>query len=87
MPFLIGPMHQHIDGRKELTAHNEILRPEAAKELRIALNHGNTEAKCLVEVDQEVRIGTKIAERSDFVYVPFFSPVSGKVVRIEKSPA
>ena len=86
MPFLIGPMHQHIDGRKELTAHNEILRPESARELRIALNHGNTEAKCLVEVDQEVKIGTKIAERSDFVYVPFFSPVSGKVVRIEKKP-
>ena len=25
MSFLTGPMHQHLDGHKELTAHKEVL--------------------------------------------------------------
>ena len=86
MSLLFGPMHQHIDGHKELTAHNEIIRLEPAKIICVALSHGNIEANCMVKVGDHVKIGTKLAERNDTFYVPVFAPVSGTVIALEKRP-
>lgn len=84
MAFLIGPMQRHLDGHKELTAHNEIIDLKAGEKIYIPLMHGNATVKCLVNVGDEVKIGDRIGVRDDHFYVPFFASVSGKVVGIEK---
>lgn len=84
MAFLIGPMQKHLDGHKELTAHNEIIDLTAGDKVYIPLMHGGAVIKCLVNVGDEVKIGDRIAVRDDHFYVPFFASVSGKVIGIEK---
>lgn len=84
MTFLVGPMQKHLDGHKELTAHNEIIELLTPERVYIPVMHGNAVCKCLVNVGDEVKIGDKIAVRDDHFYVPFFAPISGKVVGIEK---
>ncbi|MBR0461165.1 MAG: RnfABCDGE type electron transport complex subunit C [Erysipelotrichaceae bacterium] len=87
MSLLFGPMHQHIDGHKEVTAHNEIIHLDVPEIIGVALSHGNIEANILVKEGDHVKIGTKLAERDDGFYVPIFSPVSGTVKSIEKRPS
>ena len=84
MSFLTGPMHHHLDGHKELTSHKDVLKLTNPDVVWIPLMNGNAPCTPLVNVGDEVKIGTKIAERNDHFYLPIFSPVSGKVVAIEK---
>ena len=84
MSFLTGPMHHHLDGHKDLTNHKEILRLEEPDVIWIPLNNGAAPCTPLVNVGDEVKVGTKIAERNDHFYLPLFSPVSGTVTGIEK---
>ena len=84
MKFLIGPMQKHLEGHKELTAHNGVLKVEPQAEVYIPLLQGNAKIDVLVSEGDEVKIGTKIAERNDHFYVPFFAPISGKVKGIVK---
>lgn len=84
MSFLTGPMHKHLDGKKELTAHNEPVRVATPDVIYIPLANGRADLTPCVEVGDEVKIGSKIAERNDHFYLPIYSPVSGKVTGIEK---
>ena len=83
MSFLIGPMRQHLDGHKDLTAHNEILTlsPDT---VAIRLSLGPTALTPLVKEGDKVKIGDKVAERNDHFYVPIYSSVSGTVKGIVK---
>ena len=87
MSFLIGPMRKHINGHKELTAHNELLKVENIDKVYIPLVMGNAKIDVLVKEGDLVKIGDKIAERNDHFNVPIFASVSGKVLGIEKRQA
>lgn len=84
MSFLTGPMHHHLEGHKDLTNHKEVLVMEEPDVVWIPLNNGAAPCTPLVNVGDEVKVGTKIAERNDHFYLPLFSPVSGTVTAIEK---
>ena len=84
MSFLIGPMRKHINGHKELTAHNEILKVENIEKVFLPLAMGNAKIDVLVKEGDLVKVGDKVANRNDHFYVPVFAPVSGKVLGIEK---
>ena len=83
MSFLMGPMKKHIDGQKDLTAHNEILSVDADT-VSIPLMHGGVAITPLVKEGDEVKIGDVIGKRDDRFYVPIFSSVSGTVKAIVK---
>lgn len=85
MSFLTGPMHQHLEGHKELTADQPVLTMPEADDLYIPLVNGRVECTPLVKEGDEVKAGQKIGEPTNgFWYVPLFSPISGTVVGIEK---
>ncbi len=84
MSFLIGPMQKHLDGHKELTAHNEILRIAPQDKVYIPLVMGNAKIDVLVKENDLVKVGTQVAARNDRFYVPIFASVSGKVLGVEK---
>lgn len=84
MGLLTGPMSHHLEGHKELTSHVDVLRIQDPEVVWVPLLSGNTNFTPLVNVGDEVKVGTKIAERNDHFYVPVYSPVSGTVTAIEK---
>jgi len=84
MIFLQGPMHQHLNGHKDLTKDKDVLKNIDPDFIWVPLVNGNAQCTPLVQVGDEVKVGTKIAERNDHFYLPLFSPVSGKVVAVEK---
>ena len=84
MPIITGRMFQHLDGHKDLTNHTDVLTIKDPDVLYIPLMNGNAPCNPLVKVGDEVKVGTKIAERNDHFYLPLFSPVSGTVTGIEK---
>lgn len=84
MSLLNGPMHHHLDGHKDLTMHKPVLKSIDPDTVWVPLVNGNAPCKPCVKVGDEVKVGTKIAERNDHFYLPLFSPVSGKVTAIEK---
>lgn len=84
MSFLTGPMNHHLDGHKEITKHADVLKTIDPDVVWIPLINGNAPCTPLVSVGDEVKVGTKIAERNDHFYLPLFSPVSGTVTGIEK---
>ena len=84
MSFLTGPMNHHLEGHKEITKHADVLKTIDPDVVWIPLVNGNAPCKPLVEIGDEVKVGTKIAERNDHFYLPLFSPVSGTVTGIEK---
>ena len=61
MTFLVGPMQMHLDGHKELTAHNEIIELKPKERVYVPLLHGNAVVKPLVSVGDKVKIGDRIA--------------------------
>ena len=74
---------KHIDGHKELTAHNEIVDLTDDKDVASLVyfplvSPNGKEVNLLVKEKQKVKVGTKIIERADFE-VPIFSSVSGTV--------
>ena len=82
MSFLQGPMHTHLNGHKDLTMTKDVLSTIDPDVVWIPLVNGA--AKPVVQIGDEVKVGTKIAERNDHFYLPLFSPVSGTVTGIEK---
>lgn len=84
MPLLTGPMHYHLNGHKDLTMHKAALGTIDPDIVYIPLINGNAPCKALVKEGDEVKIGTKIAERNDHFYLPLFSSVSGTVTGTEK---
>ncbi len=84
MSLLTGEMRHHLNGHKDLTDHAEVLKVSAPDVVYIPLVNGNAPCQPLVKVGDEVKIGTKIAERNDHFYLPLFSSVSGTVTGIQK---
>ena len=74
---------KHINGHKELTAHNEIVDLTNDKEVASLVyfplvSPSGKEVNLLVKEKDKVKVGTKIIERVDFE-VPIFSSVSGVI--------
>ncbi len=84
MSLLKGPMHTHLNGHKDLTMHKDVLTTIDPDVVWIPLVNGNAPCAPCVQVGDEVKVGTKVAERNDHFYLPLFSPVSGTVTAIEK---
>lgn len=83
MAIFIGPMCQHVDGKKELTAHESVVTLQASSKVYIPLIHMNsTKFEVHVNEGDHVKIGTKLATRNDNFIVPVFSSVSGTVGKI-----
>ena len=83
MSFLIGLMNKHIEGHKDLTAHNEILTVDPDT-VAISLFVGGVAITPLVKEGDKVKIGDVLGVREDKFYIPVFSSVSGTVKAIEK---
>lgn len=78
MSLLLGPMCQHIPGRKSLTDHSDALIVKPGKEVFIPLITGaNASYKVLVSEGDHVNVGTLLAEPTTGFFVPIYSPVSG----------
>ena len=84
MSLLTGPMRHHLNGHKDLTMNTDVLKTIDPDVVWVPLVNGNAPCTPLVKVGDEVKVGTKIAERNDRFYLPLFSPVSGTVTGIEK---
>jgi len=84
MSLLTGPMRHHLDGHKDLTLTKPVLKTIDPDVVWIPLTNGNAPCKAVVNIGDEVKVGTKIAERNDRFFLPLFSPVSGTVTAIEK---
>ena len=83
MAIFTGPMCQHVDGKKELTAHESVVTVQASSKVYIPLIHMNsTKFEVHVNEGDHVKIGTKLATRNDNFIVPVFSSVSGTVGKI-----
>lgn len=80
MSFLTGPAREHLNGHKEETLHNEIVRVKPKKEVFVPLNNGSaTKVDVYVNEGDKVFVGTLLARRNDHFNVPIYSPVSGVV--------
>lgn len=85
MAILLGKMCQHLNGHKDLTNHNEIVKLDSSKNIYIPLmNMGSTTFDVHVKEGDKVYVGTKVATRNDNMIVPLFSSVSGTVVGFEQ---
>ena len=84
MSFLFGQMTHHVNGQKELTSHEEIIKLDAPSVVKIPLVVSNVACELLVKEGDKVKVGTKIAARNDHFYVPLYSSVSGVVKGVEK---
>ncbi len=76
---------RHLDGHKELSKHSEIIHLDSKKGSKVyfpTMAPNNTAIKVLVAPGDKVKVGQKIAERTDF-YVPIYSSVSGTVLEFE----
>jgi Na+-translocating ferredoxin:NAD+ oxidoreductase subunit C len=83
MSLWIGPMRVHLNGHKELTAHNEIVTVKPKGEVFIPLNVSmNHRAEVLVKEGDTVVVGTKIGIGPEPFAIPIYSPVSGVVGKV-----
>ena len=78
MSLLLGPMCQHIPGRKGLTDHSDAKTLMPKKEVYIPLFAGNnSQVEILVNEGDHVKIGTRLANTKSAFPVPVYSSVSG----------
>ncbi|MDY4788448.1 MAG: RnfABCDGE type electron transport complex subunit C [Bacilli bacterium] len=84
MGILASKGSRHINGHKELTKDVEveqIFKGEVVKNIYIpVVNNSAKEHTLLVKEGDGVCVGTKLAVQEGFLYVPVYSPVSGKVI-------
>ena len=73
MSLFTGPMHRHLDGHKDLTLTAEVNRSIDPDVIYIPLVNGNAPCAPCVKVGDDVKVGTKVAERNDHFYLPLFS--------------
>lgn len=80
MSFWTGPGRAHLDGHKEETLHNDIVRVKPLKEVYIPLDNGtNYTFEAAVKEGDKVKVGTLLGKRTGNMVVPYYSPVSGTV--------
>ena len=68
MSLLTGPMHYHLNGHKDLTMRKDVLKEIDPDVVYVPLINGNAPCTPLVQEGDEVKIGTKIAERNEEIY-------------------
>lgn len=77
---------KHIDGQKHLTSSNEIITmtsKDVIGKIYIPIVGPNgADMEVLVQDNDTVKVGTKLAIRKDFG-IPVYSPVSGKIISKE----
>lgn len=85
MSLLLGAMHQHIPGFKELSEHKDVIEVKPGKEVFIPLfaNHSQN-FELLVKEGDSVLVGTKLAICKERMTVPIYSSVSGVVKGMRK---
>lgn len=84
MSFWNGPGRAHIDGHKDETVHNEIVRVKPIKEVYIPLDNGSGYTYELnVNEGDKVKVGTLLGKRTGNMVVPFYSSVSGTVGEVK----
>lgn len=83
MSLFKGPMRTHLNGHKDLTEHGEVVSLNPSKVSVPLFAGADTNPEILVNVGDEVKVGTKIAQFSSRFVIPVFSSVSGKVEAIE----
>lgn len=84
MSLFRGPMRAHLEGHKELTESKSVItiHPQT---VAIPLYAGaDMNPEIFVEVGDEVKVGTKLAQFNSRFIVPIYSSVSGKVEAIEE---
>lgn len=87
MSLLLGPMQQHIPGRKGLTDHSDAKYLTPAKEVYIPLFAGPaSQVEILVKEGDHVDIGTRLANTKSAFPVPLYSSVSGTYKGTAKRP-
>ncbi len=84
MALFTGPMSKKLQGHKNLTKHKKVIE-FSPKIIALPLFHcGCADYDLLVKEGDIVKVGTLIGYRLGKLYVPFYSSVSGKVLRVEK---
>lgn len=87
MSLLLGPMCQHIPGRKGLTDFSDVKELMPEKEVYIPLFAGNNSVvDILVKEGDHVKVGTKLADTKSAFPVPLYSSVSGIYKGTTKRP-
>lgn len=85
MSFLLGRMRKHIEGQKGLTDSNEIIKVNSPDEVAIPIIvMGKTDLEPFISEGDKVKVGTKLAERTDHFGVPIYSSISGTVKGFDK---
>lgn len=85
MSILIGSMRKHLDGKKELTAHTDVVAIKTPERVAIPMMAGNSvNVNIFVKPGDKVLVGTVLGKREDNLIVPLFSSVSGTVVEVGK---
>lgn len=84
MSLLMGVMKKKLDGHKMLTKNKDLLVYNP-KTVAIPLVHmGSKEYELYVKEGDDVKVGQLLAARNDHFYIPFYSSVSGKILKIDK---
>ena len=85
MSLFTGSMHLHVPGYKELSDDKELLEVAAGSQVFIPLyaNH-SLKFDVLVKEGDQVKVGTKLAECNDRMYMPIYASVSGTVKGVQK---
>ena len=87
MSLLLGPMQQHIPGRKSLTDHSDVKVLMPKERVFIPLFAGPvTKYDLLVSEGDHVDIGTRLANTKSAFDVPLYSSVSGTFKGLVKKP-
>lgn len=85
MSLLLGPMCQHIPGKKSLTDHSEPIKMLPKEFAYIPLQTGNNaNYEVLVQEGDHVDVGTLLAKPKTGFMVPIYSSVSGTYEGTEK---
>ena len=84
MSLFTGPMHFHLNGHKDLTIDKEIVTKMDPDVIYVPMANGNTQCTPIVQVGDEVKVGTKLAENEKPFYFALYSPVSGTVTEVKK---
>ncbi len=87
MSLFLGPMQQHIPGKKALTDHSDVKVLMPKDRVFIPLFAGPvTKYDLLVKEGDHVDIGTRLANTSSAFEVPIYSSVSGTFKGLVKRP-
>ena len=83
MSLFRGAMRVHLDGHKDLTEHKDVISINPSKVAIPLFAGAQTNPEILVQVGDEVKVGTKLAQFNGNFIIPIYSSVSGTVEAIE----